>query len=239
MLVSRQTQPRTPRRPIVPATGPRARAVALDPAQQAVIDAARQLPQLADPLDVEVAISASVGPLPAGREPWDVVIEHAVAVPSRRSLALLRALAALLPEPVAGLARDEADRITGVPEPVWGQRITRLTAGECWIADQAAGAGHRTLLCTYAYDHEEHAGVFLVDAVRSGAVRNAFVTRDVASATEMLATEVPLSPLDPVDAHTLLAAAYDRVDTGADRGIDPDVHVVRLLTRRRIAHVLG
>ena len=60
--------------------------------QQAVVDAGRPLPQLTDPLEVELQVSAFVGPFADNEELWEVVVRHLQEVPSRRSAALLTAL---------------------------------------------------------------------------------------------------------------------------------------------------
>ena len=55
--------------------------------QQAVVDAGRPLPQLTDPLEVELHVSALVGPFAGDEELWEVVVRHlAVAVADARAL---------------------------------------------------------------------------------------------------------------------------------------------------------
>lgn len=224
--VTRKTQIRKP----IPVKPQRAQVPPLSPAQQVVVDAARQLPQLTDPLEVEITLSAAVAPVQD--DPWAAVIANAVAVPSRRSLALLRAVAALVP---GSSAAAEADKLTGVPEPAWTEAITGLELGECWLVDRTEDAAYQTLLCTYSYGDQVHAGVYLIDEQLDGMVKNAFVTRDVTSAKTMLADHGEVEPIDVAEAHRQLGEAYAKLDGGPGLGIDPDAYVVRLLALRRVA----
>jgi len=150
------------RRIRVDAPGPaRTSASALRPELRRVIELARDLPQLADPMDAEMltgralteaALSVSSTPMHAPLPPgmtvtlpgplpdpptapdpsaltfdgstehalWGGVIDHAAATPSRRSLALLRAMAVLVPDaPTAAQAAAQADALAAsdVPEP--------------------------------------------------------------------------------------------------------------------------
>jgi hypothetical protein len=223
--VTRKTQIRKP----IPVKPQRTPVPSLTPAQQAVVDAARQLPQLTDPLEVEIALSASVAP--SQDDPWAGVIANAAAVPSRRSLALLRAVAAMVP---GSSAAAEADKLADVPEPAWASAITQLQLDECWLVDQTADAAYQTLLCTYRYGDQVHAGVYLIDEQLNGSVKNAFVTRDVESAKTMLADHGEVESITAVEAHRQLGEAYAKLDGGPGLGIDPDAYLVRLLALRRV-----
>ncbi|ANZ35662.1 hypothetical protein BBK82_05785 [Lentzea guizhouensis] len=76
--------------------------------QQAVVDAGRALPQLSDPVEVELRVSAFAGPFAHNEELWEVVVQHLAERPSRRSAALLTALGHLLPGRGGGWAREAA-----------------------------------------------------------------------------------------------------------------------------------
>jgi hypothetical protein len=221
---------KTPVRKPIPVKSHRA-APPLTPAQQAVVDAARQLPQLTDPLDVEVALSAAVAPA-LDEDVWPGVVANAVAVPSRRSLALLRAVAVLVPESDAS---THADQLADQAEPAWRDAVDGLAVGECWVVDQRAEEGHQTLLCTYYYGDQVHAGLYLIDDNLAGVVKNAFITKDVDTAKTMLANYGAVEEIPAKAAHEQLAEAYGKVDGGPGLGIDPDVYVVKLLVSRRIA----
>jgi len=224
-LVTRKPQIRKP----IPVKPQRAQVPPLTPAQQVVVDASRQLPQLTDPLEVEITLSAAAAP--SQDDLWAGVIANAAAVPSRRSRALLRAVAALVPGSAAGV---EADKLTGVPEPAWAEAITSLELGECWLVDQTEDAAYRTLLCTYGYGDQVHAGVYLIDEQLAGTVKNAFVTRDVTSAKTMLADHGAVESITVAEAHRQLGEAYAKLDGGPGLGIDPDAYLVRLLALRRV-----
>ncbi|HWO66117.1 MAG TPA: hypothetical protein VNO31_39405 [Umezawaea sp.] len=222
---------RTPIRKPIPVKSHRGALPPLTPAQRAVVDAARQLPQFTDPLDVEVALSAAVAPA-LDEDVWPGVVANAVAVPSRRSLALLRAVAVLVPGSGAGA---EADKFVDQGEPSWSEALDGLRVGECWVVDQRVEEGHQTLLCTYSYGDEVHAGLYLVDENLGGVVKNAFITKDVETARTMLGDHGAVEEIAADEAHRRLAEAYGKVDGGPGLGIDPDVYVVRLLVSRRIA----
>lgn len=222
---------KTPVRKPIPVKSHRPAPPALTPAQRAVVDAARQLPQFTDPLDVEVALSAAVAPA-LDEDVWPGVVANAVAVPSRRSLALLRAVAVLVP---GSGASAHADQLADLPEPAWRNAIDGLAVGECWVVDQRADEGHQTLLCTYSYGDEVHAGLYLVDENLGGVVKNAFITKDVETARTMLADHGAVEDIAAGEAHRRLQEAYAKVDGGPGLGIDPDVYVVKLLVERRIA----
>jgi len=221
---------KAPVRKPIPVKSHRGALPPLTPAQQAVVDAARQLPQFTDPLDVEVALSAAVAPA-REEDVWPGVVANAVAVPSRRSLALLRAVTELVPEVEAGV---EADKLGDQGEPAWREAIGRLVVGECWVVDLRAEEGHQTLLCTYSYGEDVHAGLYLVDDNLGGVVKNAFITKDVATARTMLDAYGAVEEIAADEAHRRLAEAYGKVDGGPGLGIDPDVYVVELLVARRI-----
>src|SRR5262245_31751747 len=100
--------------------------------QQAVVDAGRPLPQLTDPLEVELQVSAFVGPFADNEELWEAVVRHLAEKPSRRSSALLTALAHLLPGRPGEWAKRAAEE---QERPAWD--LGRLVFGECWIGDRS------------------------------------------------------------------------------------------------------
>lgn len=207
----------------------------LTPIQQAVVDTGRPLPQLRDPLEVELTLSACLGKLAPDEELWDAVVRHLAEVPSRRSQALLRALAGLLPGRPSEWAASAADAANR-NEPPWD--LNALTFGECWVGDRSVEAGYLVLLTTYAYD-SPHAMVFLLDEISGGTVRHAFLTREVQDTMLRVAEQVKLEPITAEAAHWLLSRSYDRFEKRPGLGVSVDVHYTRLVARRRIGLALS
>ncbi|GGP43786.1 hypothetical protein [Saccharothrix coeruleofusca] len=212
--------------PIAPVGRPHGTPLTL--AQREVVRRCRALPQLTDPLEIELVVSHAVSDVPVDEEFWAGVIEHAVSLPTRRNEALLRALAALL----TGRPREWAARAAPPLPP-------ELVVGEAWICDRSIDAGYLALICSYSYGVREHAMVFLVDELAGGMVRKAFVTRDVAVALVRLSEQGPLEQVAPAAAHWLLSKSYDRLDRQADLAVDVEVWRTRLLAGRRIALAFG
>lgn len=197
--------------------------------QQAVVDAGRPLPQLTDPLEVELQVSAFVGPFADNEELWEAVVRHLREVPSRRSAALLTALGHLLPGRPARWAEEAARQQS---RPQWD--LGALRFGECWIGDRSIDAGYLALLCSYAYDDEPHAMVFMIDEISGSLTRHAFLTRQVDEALERLKQQVRLESITAEAAHWLLSRSYDRFERRPGLGVGVDVHHTRLVARRRI-----
>jgi hypothetical protein len=197
--------------------------------QQAVVDAGRPLPQLTDPLEVELRVSAFVGPFAGNEELWEVVVGHLREVPSRRSAALLTALGHLLPGRPGQWAEEAARH---QDRPRWD--LKNLTFGECWIGDRSIDAGYLALLCSYAYGDDRHAMVFMIDEISGGLTRHAFLTRHVEEALGRLKQQVRLELITAEAAHWLLSRSYDRFERRPGLGASLDVHQTRLVARRRI-----
>ncbi|GAB2859522.1 hypothetical protein [Lentzea nigeriaca] len=198
--------------------------------QQAVVDVGRPLPQLTDPLEVELQVSAFVGPFADNEVLWEVVVQHLREVPSRRSAALLTALAHLLPGRPGRWAEEAAREQR---EPPWD--LGTLRFGECWVGDRSIDAGYLALLCSYVYGDEPHAMVFMIDEIRGGLTRHAFLTRRVDEALERLKGQVRLESITAESAHWLLSRSYDRFERRPGLGFSLEVHRTRLVARRRIA----
>ena len=197
--------------------------------QQAVVDAGRPLPQLTDPLEVELQVSAFVGPFAGNEELWEVVVGHLREVPSRRSAALLTALGHLWPGRPGQWAEEAARH---QDRPRWD--LQNLTFGECWIGDRSIDAGYLALLCSYAYGDDRHAMVFMIDEISGGMTRHAFLTRHVEEALGRLKQQVRLELITAEAAHWLLSRSYDRFERRPGLGASLDVHHTRLVARRRI-----
>ncbi|WP_308258598.1 hypothetical protein [Saccharothrix obliqua] len=216
---------RPTRRPIVVVRRPQGSP--LNPAQRAVVDRCRGLPQLTDPLAAELTVSTAVADVVADEEFWAGIVTHAVSLPSRRNHRLLQVLAALL----TGRPREWAADAVSPEQPP-------LTAGCAWVCDRSVDAGYLVLLCEYRFV-DEHGMVFMIDELSGGVVRKAFVARDVALARARLAGYGPLSAIGAEAAHWLLAKSYERLDRNPDARVDADVRRTRLLANRRISLAFG
>ncbi len=199
----------------------------LSPAQRAVVRRCRALSRVADPLELELVVSGAVADVRPDEEFWAGLIEHAVSVPGARHHTLLRVLAAVL----TGRPREWAANAAVPVGPA-------LAVGDAWICDRSLDAGYLVLICAYRFAEQAHAMVFLIDELAGGAVRRAFVTRDVDTARQRLARHGRLTRIAADAAHWLLAKSYDRLDRGAV-DVGGDVRRTRLLARRRIALAFG
>nr|QEO75060.1 hypothetical protein [uncultured bacterium] len=199
------------------------------------MDAGRPLPQLRDPVEVELMISATINKIAGDEALWDAVVGHLKGVPSRRSQAMLRALESLLPGRPSRWAAEAANALRA-GEPPWDLR--GLTFGECWVGDRSVDAGYLALFTTYAYD-EPHAMVFLIDEISGSTVRHAFLTKEVEHTWALLAEQVKLQVITPEAAHWLLSRSYDRFEKRPGLGVSADVHHTRLVARRRIGLALS
>ncbi|MFD7653915.1 hypothetical protein ACFV4N_08040 [Actinosynnema sp. NPDC059797] len=197
------------------------------PVQRAVLRRCRALPDLDDPLELELVVSRAVADARPDEEFWAGLIEHAVSLPSRRNHALLRVLAAVL----TGRPREWAANAVPPVGPA-------LEVGDAWVCDRSIDAGYLILTCAYRFAENAHAMVFLIDELAGGVVRKAFVTRDVTTARDRLARHAPLTLIAADAAHWLLAKSYDRLDRSAV-DVGGDVRRTRLLARRRIALAFG
>ncbi|MFI6097785.1 hypothetical protein ACIA8G_19680 [Lentzea sp. NPDC051213] len=197
--------------------------------EQAVVDAGRPLPQLTDPLEVELQVSAFIGPFAGNEALWEAVVGHLQEVPSRRSGALLTALGHLLPGRPGEWARRAAAEQS---RPQWD--LGALTFGDCWIGDRSIDAGYLALLCSYAYGDDRHAMVFMIDEISGSLTRHAFLTRRIEEALERLKAEFRLELITAEAAHWLLSRSYDRFERRPGLGVSVDVHHTRLVARRRI-----
>lgn len=193
------------------------------------MDAGRPLPQLTDPLEVELQVSAFVGPFADNEELWEAVVGHLREVPSRRSAALLTALGHLLPGRPGRWAQEAAREQW---RPPWD--LETLKFGECWIGDRSIDAGYLALLCSYSYEDESHAMVFMIDEISGSLTRHAFLTRHVEEALARLKEQVRLELITAEAAHWLLSRSYDRFERRPGLGFGTDVHHTRLVARRRI-----
>lgn len=172
------------------------------------------------------------------QELWTELIDFAVKVPSRRSLALLRGIAAVLPDhDVARNAAAEADKLaaTGIAEPGWAQQINDLVPGECWVFDDKDISGYVIATAEYSYAGREHAISVFINHPSGGCATNvtaSFHTREMRARMPQAVT------VAPVEAHELIQTAYEQTYQNPLVPVDPDVHRLRLLVLRRIRQAI-
>ncbi len=269
--MSKKVRKAVVRKPIPAVRRPTRPAVDLPPEQRHVVDIARDLPQITDPLDAEMITGAALteaalwnsstpyGPrLPAmsllspkgpdessltfagkgEQELWTALIGSAVAVSSRRSLALLRGMAAVLPDhDVASNATAEADKLAaaGIAEPDWAKQVNDLVPGECWIFDDKDDSGYVIATGEYSYAGREHAISVFINHLSGGCATNvtaSFRTREMRSRMPLAVT------VSSAEAHELIQTAYEQTYQNPFISVDPDVHRLRLLLLRRIRQAI-
>ena len=166
-------------------------------------------------------------------ELWTGLADAIVAAPTRRGLALLCAMAVVLPDgTIAGTARQRAAQLAGggLPRPAWADALAGLEPDECWLGSQ--GPGYPLAVISHRYGSRRHAVVILIDDDMGGVAKNAFQTEDV---DRTLAEIGSLRPADPARVHKMIRDAYEAVYAYRDLPVDPDVHRLRLVAYRRTA----
>jgi hypothetical protein len=216
-----------------------------------IVRGGRELLSLEDPFEVELWASAVLGttykqPLPLDvRERfeklvWDGVLTRAEAEGSPASLAVLRALAAVAEEPLAGRAAGTADRVTarGVPEPPWVGEIGAAAFVRGWtLADV-----YRDQTAYYAHfrypGRDEHLVSALYDENLGGIVKDAsagVLARDPRAAAER-APDAVVADIDPGTLASAVRSAIASGDLYLDNDWTEDFKELRalLLARMRL-----
>src|SRR5262249_13223960 len=137
---------------------------------------------------------------------WQDVVDAAVSTPSRRSVSLLRAMAAILGEPdVCAAATAGADTLAarGIGEPAWRSQLVIVEPADCWSWEDV---GYTVVLTTYRYGDRLHALCVLADMMMGGVAKNALVT---SSAEQILGRFPGLEPVPVGCAHRRIAEAYE------------------------------
>lgn len=205
------------------------------------LERAQPLPETASALDAEMLLSDVAGwcalaARDAGADDvqaWDELIAAAGARRSRRGAALLRGLATVLPEPVAGKAAAAIGPDAYLP--AWAEAISTLRTETCWYGAGEERTGYAFLLASYTYDDAEpHAVAVSIDHANDGVAKDVFVT--AGSGIEVTRDRLSgfcteFGEVDAATAHGHLAEAYaatDRAETA-----DDDTVSLRVLCLRR------
>jgi len=221
-----------------------------------VIEQARDLPQLADPMDAEIltgralteaALSVSSTPLHASLPPgmsltFDDPLPDRSTAPDPSAppplpvgeaspcCAPWRSWSLTHPPPLKPRRRLTYWPPGDVPGPPWTRAILDLEPADCWIADDQAQSGYVTVVCAYRYQGRQHALAVFIDHMMGGLAKNAFAT----AKPDELQERFSLVPASPAEAHRRVAEAYRLVYAHPGLPVDPDVHRLRMLVRRRI-----
>jgi hypothetical protein len=107
------------------------------------------------------------------------LVGHARRDAKPASLALLRAMGAVAPSPLAEVARETADLLaeTGVKDRPWAAIIGRPTPMRCWRYG-TPGTGQESVTVTFGYRGQEHAVSVLIDHDLGGGVKDCWVSDD-------------------------------------------------------------
>ena len=195
------------------------------------LERAQPLPETAAALDAEMIISHVAG-LCGDAAGWDELIRAAGARPSRRSGALLRGLAVLLPEPQAGRAAEAFGDLPGAYRPAWAQAIGALRVETCWYGTSEEQTAYAFLLASYTYDGAEpHAVAVSIDHANGGVAKDVFVTDGPGievTRDRLAGFSAEFGEVDAATAHRHLADAYTATAEQSD-----DIRSLRVLCERR------
>ncbi|HEY3688254.1 MAG TPA: hypothetical protein VGL93_34770 [Streptosporangiaceae bacterium] len=251
-----------PRRPRIQVAPPRGQAAAPPEHVTDALEMARPLPETTAALDAEMIVSDAAGwcalqemvRAAGGERPgdlfdagaddraWGELVTAASARPSRRGVALLRGMAAVLPGE-SGERAASAVRATPDPYvPAWYPAITDLRVTTCWYGEAADNAAYAFLLAAYTYgDGEPHAVALSVDHANGGVAKDVFV----AAGADIEVTRDRLSgfceafgEVDAATAHGHLADAYAAA-ARSEYAMDDAVYSLRVLCARRVREFAG
>lgn len=206
-------------------SGPRRSSFPGQEPEDALLALAQPLLTSEDPLDAEVfasALATSWQPGPLAPQPVEqqapLVIDALAATHRPEVVAVLRGLAAVLPQPDATRAREAADTLAaqGVPEPGWAEQAGKAAVREAWQMSHVLGDGDSVVLrCRYPGGHEHDLLVY-IDHNLGTLVKDAFVSPPVAleHLHEVAADEpdTTIEPLDPADAAARVGSALELTD---------------------------
>jgi hypothetical protein len=211
-------------------------------------EASGVLGQIDDPVDAELWGSDLMGALAssaAGQASLMAaltgsLIPAAEAVSTPASLALLRVFATLGPADLRSAAGQAAARVSarGVADPPWAAALGSPQVGDCWhYAD--VGGRQESLTMTFSYGDRSHAVSVLIDHVRGGQIRDAWVAQaaGLRAETEQAARDDPLvvfEMIDAADAGRRLKAAIDAGECAEQPDQVDDVAAHRALLHARL-----
>ena len=264
----RAPQPRNPvlfDLPEPPCTCPSCTGVEADPALviDALLEIARDLPLMADPLDAELVGSSilSFGDIAGSAFDEGLVSRVIPAVEQRASataLAMVLALGSVGGDKVAPIAFAAADRIVagGVKPPRWADELRAPVTSDNHRRLTVSEAATSFLACQFHRGRRSHAMLIRVDDAECGAagdialldesgLREAFdlIDEDVRTHGGELTTEEldaaefrwqVENALEVRDDHDEELGEGDAIDALFDEDEDPGYHSMRLLLRTRL-----
>jgi hypothetical protein len=149
-----------------------------------LVDGAAPLLRTDDPLAAEMFASGLVGLLSAGPfdgedepTPLPTIVDALGSMQRAEALAILRALAAVLPELEGARARRGAEALagSGVPEPAWAGQAGRAVVTAAWLMTHVLGDGDNVMLACRYPDGREHTLVVYIDHNLGTLVKDAFL----------------------------------------------------------------
>jgi hypothetical protein len=147
-------------------------------------------------------------------EQLPAVIDGLGSMERAEALAILRGLAAVLPELEAMRARRAADTLaaSGVREPAWAAQVGRAVVTEAWLMSHVLGDGDNVMLACRYPDGREHTLVVYIDHNLGTLVKDAFVgPPDVVKQFRELVDDddTTIEPIEPADAAARIRPAAE------------------------------
>ncbi len=203
-----------------------------------------------DPLDAELWASEVLGvwfkvPMsPVDREEFEKRIREQVVVmaeteASAESVAVLSALAAMGPDPIAGPAADAVARLrsAGISTPAWHAALQHgPQALGAWMLSDPFGDQDGYYIDFRYPGGERHAVGALVDQNIGGICKDAFLvdSTDVVRKAAEADGEVTVRDVDAIDAAALVLEAIETGDSYVDNDWTPEFKATRALLRARM-----
>ncbi len=171
------------------------------------------------------------------------LISYASARSSPVALAVLRSLAAVVPEPYRSRARLAADRMAanGVTEPAWTSLVRHSSPTGAWLSNDPVHDDGVTVMVGFAGPAGPDVVGLYVDHNLGGVAKDAFALAadidEVVSALRAYATApgVQFRPIGLAEAASRWRHSLALTDASAGAPVTPDVHHLRALIETRLA----
>ncbi len=210
--------------------------------------ARRELPADADPLTAELWASHLCavwhGQHLVDQDSEEVfcggLIDHASAQHTPEALRVLRALAAVVPEPYRQRAEKGADPLAGAgwAEPAWAEHLGLARPTEAWlVSDPVDDDGVSVIVGFDAYDSSHALGVY-VDHNLGGIAKDAFMAGPITEALAVLEASaepgVQCRQISLTEAAARIGAAIGETDQTWQPPVTEDLRQLRALVLARL-----